>query len=285
MIVAATTLLALTAFAGNSVLCRLALGDGAMDPASFTLIRIAAGAVTLPLLLWIQKTPQHDGTASGSWFGAACLLTYAVAFSYAYVQLESGVGALVLFGSVQITMLLFALRAGEKLGLIKAIGMLCAGAGLTLLLLPGTTDHQKVSATGFSLMVIAGMAWAGYTLLGAQSKSALRDTTFNFVRATALALPLASIFLIAPPTATPSGIALAIASGALTSGVGYAIWYAVLPRISRLQAGVSQLSVPVITALGGIVFIGEQVDTRLVVAMTLTLAGIFITLSRPAAQS
>jgi drug/metabolite transporter (DMT)-like permease len=275
--------LALIAFAGNSVLCRLALSNGSIDPASFTGIRLASGAIVLLLLVWgigLLKA-RHAAAqqsvkkrANLSWMAALMLFAYAVLFSFAYTTLATGVGALILFGSVQISMVCISLVQGNRMKLFEWLGLLIACAGLVYLVLP---ELSEPSIMGFIMMAMAGMAWSMYTIIGQGSQNPLNDTSSNFIRS----LPLAIILLLiyaGQLSATPSAWLLAISSGAITSGLGYAIWYAALRDLTTSQAGVMQLLVPVIAALGGVVFANELLSERLIISSMLTLGGILIVL-------
>jgi len=276
------TLLALTAFAANSVLCRMALGNGAIDAAGFTTIRLVAGA----LVLWFILLGRggRAGGVSGSWSAAAMLFLYAVTFSYAYVTLDTGTGALILFGSVQLTMVLLALVAGTRLHFTEWAGIAIAFSGLVYLLLPGVTAP---SPTGFLLMTVAGIAWGVYTLKGRGSKAPLADTTWNFMRAVPM-LAVLAIVTLQGMHYSARGILLAMLSGAVASGVGYTIWYNALRGLSAARAAVVQLAVPVVAALGGVIFMSEHITHRLLLAALLTLGGILLVVSgryRPARTS
>jgi drug/metabolite transporter (DMT)-like permease len=264
----ALTVLALAAFAANSVLCRLALGDGAIDPASFSGIRLVSGAATL-LMLTAAGT-RRSAAGAGSWTSAAALFVYAVPFSFAYLNLTAGTGALILFGCVQITMMGAALRAGERPGLRQWIGLVLAFSGLAYLVRPGLASPSPAAA---SLMALAGVSWAIYTLRGRQAGSPLADTTGNFVRTLPLVLLLGAVSF---PTwhLELRGVLLAVASGALASGLGYAVWYLALVRLTRTRAAVVQIAVPVLTALAGSMFLAEPIPERLVAAGTMVLGGI-----------
>jgi drug/metabolite transporter (DMT)-like permease len=263
------------AFAGNSVLCRLALADGAIDPASFTIVRLLSGAVTLVGILWLRARNPVSPLDSGSWTSAAVLLAYAVCFSYAYVTLDAGTGALILFGCAQGTMITAALLRGERAGAIETVGWLLAAAGLAALLLPGTTAPTP---QGTVLMAIAGIGWGSYTLFGRRESRPLASTAGNFVRVllpAALLLP----FVLVGVDAEASGILIALVAGSLTTGVGYVIWYAALPALTALQAALVQLSVPAIAAAAGVLFLGEALTLRLVSSAALILGGICLSLS------
>ena len=267
--IALLTVLALVSFAANSVLCRLAMGAGIIDATSFTLMRMLAGIVVLWLLVTASKQDNSVSTA-GSWRGAISLFIYAIAFSFAYLSLDTGTGALILFGSVQLTMLGVTLLSGQRLHLIEWSGLAIAVGGFVYLMLPGASAP---STYGFLLMVAAGIAWAVYTLSGRGSAAPLRDTYSNFVRTAPMLLPLVGIALIDGEYSL-KGIMYAVLSGALASGVGYALWYGALRGLTGLQAGVLQLLVPVIAAFGGVVLASESLTERLVLAALLILGGI-----------
>jgi len=262
------TALALTAFAANSILCRQALGARLMDPASFTGVRLGAGA----LALWVVAgTPQHDAvTSAGSWGSALALFAYAAAFSLAYLDLTAGTGALILFGSVQVTMLLWGLHGGERPHAGEWTGLLLALGGLVVLVRPGLAAPAPGAA---ALMAAAGIAWGVYSLRGRRATAPLRSTAGNFL----LTLPLAGLFLLASVNqlrVSPTGILLAAVSGALASGAGYAVWYAALPGLSATRAALVQLMVPVLAAAAGVVLLGESLPVRLPVAAALVLGGV-----------
>lgn len=271
------TALAMVAFAANSLLCRAALGDGAIDAASFTALRVGSGALFLMLLL---RWPRRH-RPSGSLPMALGLFVYMLGFSFAYRALDAATGALLLFGAVQLTMLGWALARGERFGPRRGAGFLIAFGGLVYLLLPGVSAPDPLGA---GLMVTAGIGWGAYSLLGRGSRNPLADTAGNFF----LALPLALLLLPITPIATGealhasvSGVALAVASGALASGLGYALWYAALARLDAGRAATVQLSVPVLAAAGGVLLLGEPLSPRLLVAGAVTLGGIWLALARP----
>jgi drug/metabolite transporter (DMT)-like permease len=270
------TALALLAFAGNSLLCRLALRGGGIDAASFTGIRLASGALALALLDALRRqrvrVDRGDGDVvrRGDWISALALFVYAAAFSFAYLGVSAATGALLLFGAVQLTMLGRAFAIGERLHARQWLGLLGAGAGLLVLLLPGL---QAPPALNAALMLVAGVAWGVYSLRGRGSRDPLGTTAGNFLRT----LPLAAALLaLCWPGAhfDTRGVLAALASGALASGVGYALWYAALPSLRASSAGILQLSVPVVAALGGIVLLAEPVGWRFALAAALTLGGI-----------
>lgn len=267
--IAVLTLLALVSFAANSVLCRLALGAGTIDATSFTLVRMLAGIV----VLWVLVTGSGQGgriTGVGSWRGAVSLFAYAITFSFAYLSLDTGTGALILFGSVQLSMLVATLLSGQRLHLVESAGLAVAVGGFVYLMLPGASAP---STFGFLLMVTAGISWAVYTLSGRGSSAPLRDTYANFVRTAPMLVPLVVIALMAGEYSF-EGVLYAVLSGGLASGVGYALWYGALRGLTGLQAGVLQLLVPVIAAFGGVVFASEILTERLVFAALLILGGI-----------
>lgn len=265
------TVLALIAFAANSVLCRLALGEETIDASSFTVIRLLSGAIVLLVILQFNGK-KNKSTTKGSWLASIMLFLYAAPFSFAYIILDTGTGALILFGAVQITMILLSLMAGERLHVAEWMGITIAFLGFVYLVLPGV---DTPSVLGFSLMSIAGVAWGIYTLKGKGSVNPLSDTAHNFVRSIPLVLILA---VIGYQTAhiSSEGILLAILSGGIASGIGYTIWYIALGGLSSTQAAVVQLSVPVIAGLGGVIFISEKISLRLTISTLLILGGILM---------
>jgi len=274
--IAFMTVVAMLAFAANSVLARLALADGAIDALGYTGIRLAAGALMLFAILRFKKAKaNHERRAiDGSWRGAAALLGYAITFSVAYLMLGAGTGALILFASVQIGMLARAVALGERPGTLEWLGFGIAVAALVFLMSPGLTAPDPLGAV---LMIASGLFWAGYSLLGRGSRSPLADTAGNFIRCAPVALLLTVIGLaIFSPTIT--GVVYSIASGALASGLGYAIWYGVLPAITRTGAAFVQLTVPVLAAAGGVVFIAEPLTQRLVLSSLGVIGGVAIAL-------
>lgn len=267
------TILALIAFAANSVLCRLALGENTIDASSFTVIRLLSGVLVLFFILKISNNKKSI-SSKGSWFASIMLFIYAVAFSFAYISLETGTGALILFGSVQITMILQSLISGNRLNTTEWLGVSMAFAGFVYLVLPGVSTP---SLMGFILMSIAGIAWGVYTLMGRVSVNSLTDTAYNFLRT----IPFVAILAIVTLNRayySPEGVVLAMLSGAIASGIGYTIWYSALSGLSKIQAAVFQLSVPVIAAIGGIVFVGEVITLRLTVSAMMILGGILLVL-------
>lgn len=268
------TSIALIAFAGNSVLCRLALGEEVIDAASFTSIRLLSGIVVL-LAIFSFMNRGKANAARGSWKGAFFLFAYAITFSYGYMTLETGIGALVLFGSVQISIILINMFKGNKLHSMEWAGTIVAFAGFVYLILPSLATP---SAVGFGLMTMAGVAWGFYTLAGKGSNNPLGDTTYNFLRTLPFVLIL--VFLsFDDASLSTEGIWLAILSGGLASGIGYAIWYQALRSLSAIQAAVVQLLVPVIAAVGGVAFASEEITWRLVIASVVVLGGIMIVIT------
>ena len=264
--VAALTTLALCAFAGNSLLCRLALSHTSIDAASFTTMRIVAGAVTLLLIVVARRQVQRGG----SWLSAAALFAYAAGFSFAYVRLTTGTGALLLFGAVQATMITVGVLRGERLSALQAGGLLLAYAGLTNLVLPGLSAPPFVSA---ALMLAAGVAWGVYSLRGKGAGDPTLVTAGNFVRAVPMAL-VVSVLMASHRSIDASGAAYAVASGAIASGVGYAIWYTALRDLRATTAATVQLSVPVIAAAGGVLLLHEPLSSRLLVSAAAILGGV-----------
>lgn len=264
----ALTVLAMLAFAGNSLLCRAALQHTGMDAATFTSVRLATGAAALAVLVaWRKSGPAWR---AGNWPSAAALCVYAAGFSFAYVSLTAATGALLLFGAVQATMIGHGLYRGERLGALPLAGLVLAFAGIGALLLPGVSAPPLGAA---ALMLLAGVAWGVYSLRGRSGGDATSTTAGNFLRAT----PLALLLSVATPGITAwdgPGLAYAAASGALASGVGYALWYAALPQLRATQAATVQLSVPVLAALGGVALLGEPLTLRLTLASVAILGGI-----------
>ena len=268
------TSLAMLAFAGNSLLCRIALKDTSIDPATFTSVRLISGATALWLIVSLRGASH---ARAGSWASAAALFVYAAAFSFAYVNLPAGTGALLLFGAVQATMILTGLWKGERLNARQGIGLVIAMGGMVALVLPGLSAPPLRSAV---LMASAGVAWGIYSLRGKGAGDPLAATVGNFLLSIpfTLVLSLSMLNAVRPDMA---GIAYAIASGALSSGVGYAIWYAALPGLRATTAATVQLSVPVIAAIGGVLLLGEPITLRLLGASIAVLGGIALVVLRP----
>ena len=263
------TTFALCAFAFNSILCRMALRGGEADAIGFTLVRLIAGAVTLILISYFfgRKTKT---TGRGNFISAFFLFAYAICFSLAYLALNAGTGALVLFGSVQLTMVAFALSRGERPGVLEWLGLIFALGGLVYLVFPGLTAPPLYSSL---LMAAAGVAWGVYTLRGKGSGDPLASTTGNFIWAVPMVIAAAVPFY-SQIHLSKRGIVLAILSGAVASGVGYTVWYAALKHHTSTLAAVLQLSVPVIAAAGGILFLSESATTRLWIASASILGGV-----------
>jgi len=279
------------AFAGNSLLCRAALKHSGIDAASFTFIRIFSGAAALWLIIKVRRRLMVDRTASplvetssdlslvtdhsslrqsGNWLSALALFVYAAAFSFAYNTLSAGIGALLLFGAVQATMILWGLHKGERLRLLQLLGLAVALSGLVVLLFPGLSAPPF---PGSALMLAAGVAWGAYSLRGRREANPASATAGNFLRAVPMALAL-SIVLFPSARLDRAGTAYAMLSGAIASGCGYVIWYTALPGLKAASAATVQLSVPVLAATGGILLLGEPLTLRFVFASVAVLGGI-----------
>lgn len=279
------TSFALVAFAFNSILCRLALSGGEADAAGFTAVRLVSGAVTLIVISYLVsgRVPRYrrphvskgSFLKAGSWPSALFLFAYAICFSFAYLGLTAGTGALILFGAVQLTMILIALIRRERPGLLEWTGLVVAVGGLVYLVFPGLASPPLTSSL---LMATAGASWGFYTMRGKGSDAPLADTTGNFVRTMpmiiAVAIPFFPEFHL-----TRLGLLLAVLSGAIASGIGYTVWYAVLRHHTSTRAAVLQLSVPVIAAAGGILFLAETATSRLGISAALILGGILLTIA------
>jgi drug/metabolite transporter (DMT)-like permease len=271
---AALTLAALVAFAANSILTRMALGADQLDAASFTTLRLCSGALVLALLA--ARHLRHAAAWRGrSLVGPVALFVYAAPFSFAYLRIGAAVGALVLFGVVQLTMISWGLRRGEQPDGRTWAGFILAAGGLAALTVPSVT---RPDLTGVALMAVAGIAWGVYSIVGTGGTDPLTSTARNFILAVPLALLLSGTQL-GKAHGTATGVTLAVISGAVTSGLGYAIWYRALRRLAVTQAGMVQLSVPVIAALGAVVFLGESLSTRLLLSGVAVLGGIALVLS------
>lgn len=260
------------AFAANSLLCRLALRHTAIDPATFTTIRLLTGAV----VLWALARARSDRHGAGNWPSAFALFAYAAGFSLAYVSLSAGTGALLLFGSVQATMIGYGLWRGERLQPIQLLGLLLAAGGIVGLLLPGLAAPPLLGALS---MIVAGIAWGIYSLRGRRGGDPTAVTAGNFIRTVPITLLLSLLMLNRASIDVP-GTLYALASGAIASGVGYAIWYTALPQLRATIAATVQLSVPVIAAIGGVLLLGEQPTLRLTFASIAILSGIALVLLR-----
>lgn len=298
------TITALCAFAANSVLCRLALGENTIDPASFTVVRLISGALALGIIVMLRSNasanstmetaskqpfnqPQKPtGTQTGlarTWLAPIMLFTYAISFSFAYVSLDTATGALILFATVQFSMLGINLLNGTKLRAIEWLGAMVSLSGFALLMLPGATQP---SLFGFILMVISGIAWAIYTLEGKRSFQPVRNTAVNFWRSVpfAVALLIAALLYL-PITLSTQGIILAVASGVVASALGYTIWYSALRHLTVTLAALSQLTVPLIAAIGGLLWVGETLTSNLILSGSLILGGIFLVIIRPGVKT
>jgi drug/metabolite transporter (DMT)-like permease len=265
--VIALTAIAMCAFAGNSLLCRAALKHTGIDAASFTSIRLISGASMLWLLVLAKSGKRPHG---GNWLSALALFAYAAGFSFAYVCLPAGTGALLLFGAVQATMIGRGIWGGERLKPLQLVGLALAFGGLVGLLLPGLSAPPLL---GSILMLVAGVAWGIYSLRGKNAGDPTNVTAGNFLRAVPIATGL-SLLMLNDATIDQAGFWYAVSSGALTSGIGYAIWYTAMPALKPTSAATVQLSVPVIAALGGVIFIGEPMTLRLVLASAAILGGV-----------
>jgi drug/metabolite transporter (DMT)-like permease len=266
------TALAMIAFAANSIFCRMALGEETIDAASFTSIRLLSGAVTLGIVfLYRNRGFRREKINLVSAF---MLFVYAICFSFSYIELSTGAGALILFGTVQLTMILYGLLKGERPDNMAWVGIMAACGGLVYLLMPSVSAPPFFSAL---LMMVAGFAWGVYSLRGKGVSNPVTTTGWNFIATIPLAL-LTSLIFQAGASVSTKGIMLAVLSGALASGIGYAVWYSALPSLTPTRAATVQLSVPVIAALGGVIFMAEPVSVRLVVASVVVLGGVYLTI-------
>lgn len=261
------------AFAANSVLCRLALGQGLIDAASFTAVRVVSGAAVLGLILLLRKDRAQ---AAPDWRSVITLFIYMAFFSFAYLSLAVGTGALVLFGCVQLTMFVVALKSGENFPAISWAGLALAMAGLIYLVSPGLTAPNPLGA---GLMAIAGIAWGLYSLIGRSATDPVQATAYNFIYSVPLVI-VTSLIFIADFQVSMRGVSLAAASGAIASGIGYVIWYAALRGLRATSAATVQLSAPVIAAIGGVILLSEDVTPRLLLASAATLGGIALVLGQ-----
>lgn len=261
------------AFAANSVLNKLGVTLGEMEPLGFAMVRLWSGALVLLLLISLRKGEASD---RGSLIGTASLLVYMLGFSLAYVTLETGVGALILFGVVQITMFAVAAFTGERIPMLRYLGCGVAFSGLVALLWPA--GGVVPDLWGALLMAAAGVGWAVYTLVGRGAQAPLVRTERNF-RYAALAMVLIAV-LVGVPMGTPLGYAVAVLSGGVSSALGYALWYKVLPQLPTTTAAVAQLTVPVIALIGGMIFLGEALTLRFAIASLLVLGGVGLALKK-----
>ena len=262
------------AFATNSILCRMALGHESIDAASFTLIRLTSGALMLWFIILIKK--KSVAIKHGDWFSASMLFLYAIMFSFAYITLSTGTGALILFGAVQLTMIGAGIRSGERLTVNAWVGIVLAMLGFIYLVSPGLSAPSPLGAV---LMTVAGIAWGLYSLRGRKSTEATATTMGNFMRAVPLAL-LISLLSIMSFDLSMAGAMLAVLSGAIASGLGYVLWYAALPGLTATHGATVQLSVPILAALGGFLFLSESLTLRLVYSSIAILLGIGMVLRK-----
>ncbi len=263
---------AMFAFAANSILCRLALSEGSIDAGSFTLIRIVSGAITLALLLLLNRsgTKANFPGFKFSLMAGSTLFAYAILFSFAYIQLAAGTGALLLFGAVQLSLLVMHWWQGERFMRLEIIGIGCSVAGFVWLMLPSATRPDLFSAV---LMMLSGVSWALFTALGKKVASPSSGITWGFISASAIGL-FVTPWLVNDIALTTKGVLLAIASGTVASALGYILWYRVLKNLSLLQASISQLSVPVITLVIGSALLGESLSMHSVLTSSVILGGI-----------
>ena len=276
------TIFVMVAFAANSVIGRAALkvsGEPIVDPATYTTVRVLFGAIALALVNWFRKrsTPVEEPSRRGlrTWFAPLMLTLYAVAFSFAYVGLDTASGTLILFAFVQLTMVGSAIAKGERPRVAEFIGLAVASGGLIYLLAPSLSEFHVVSESIF--MMLAGIGWGAYSVLGKGSTDPIGDTSRNFLRSTPLVL-LVSVVAFSQMQITPRGFWLAAASGGLTSGLGYVLWYVILPHLRSTQAAAVQLSVPIVAAVGGVLFAGDALSTRTMIAGAIILGGIALTI-------
>jgi drug/metabolite transporter (DMT)-like permease len=276
--IVALTALAMLAFAANSLLCRLALANGHIDPASFNAIRLVSGAAVLCLIVTL-RSKQPAGV--GNWLSALALFVYAAGFSFAYIGLTASTGALLLFGAVQVTMIAVGLHRGERFRVAQTVGFLGAIVGLVLLLLPGLSAPPLSSSL---MMLVAGLAWGIYSLRAKGAGDPTRVTAGNFLRAAPIAA-VTYLLMVEQAHLDRTGVLCALASGALASGVGYAIWYAALRHLQATTAAALQLSVPIIASLGGMIFLSERFSSTLFIASVLTLGGMALVIFGRSARS
>ena len=266
------TTLTLLAFAANSLLCRAALRSSLVDPASFTAIRLASGAAVLGLLLLLRRSVTAETGSGGSWGSALALAAYAIFFSLAFVRIGAGVGALILFGAVQVSMIGWSMVGSEYPTVAESLGLLLALVGLAWLTLPHAVAPDPVGA---ALMGVAGIAWGSYSLQGRKVTAPIRATAANFIMAVPLAL-IPVLLSLHSLRLTGDGLMLAVVSGAITSGLGYVLWYRVLPSLGGTRAAIVQLLVPVIAVLGSIIFLGEALTAHLTLSGSVILAGVVV---------
>ena len=271
----------MVAFAGNSILNRLALEAGDMGAGNFALFRVLSGAVMLSILVLMNGQGGVQRPSCRAVGSAGALTVYLLGFSYAYVQIEAGLGALILFGVVQLTMFAGALLLGERVGWLRWLGMALALSGLIYLLLPGQVQVPPMNGVG--LMILAAVGWGIYSLLGRGATAPLPEAAMGFVFSIPLVI-LTWLLFARGEVISGQGVLLAFASGALTSGLGYALWYAILPRLEASVAAIAQLTVPLIAMAGGALFLNEAVTGRFLVSAALILAGILVALKKPGSR-
>ncbi len=270
------TCLSLVAFAANSILCRFALGGKLIDAASFTSIRICSGALFLCIIYMYKRHRTNRFYYKTQWMMPVMLTSYALCFSYAYTSLSTGTGALILFGAVQATMIIFGWVSGERMNVIQFTGFFMAIAGLVYLVFPGISSPSPLGA---ALMTIAGIAWGVYSLLGRQAKDPVITTSLNFIYSIPLVL-ISGLLMATPELTTSKGVFAAVLSGALASGAGYVIWYAALKDLNATRAAIIQLTVPVLASIGGIVLLSENFSARLFISSITILSGVGLALHK-----
>lgn len=270
MLVVILTAFTLVAFAANSLLCRMALGGELIDPVSFTTLRLVSGAIILVPISRLAAESPTTAQKKGAWGSGMALFVYAIAFSLAYISLDTGMGALILFGAVQATMIGAGLKSGERPHPLQWLGLITALGGLVYLVFPGITAPNPLGAL---LMLISGIAWGVYSVRGKGVAAPVLSTTANFVRAAPLAV-IASLGAFTLFHIEQTGIVLAVLSGTITSGLGYVLWYKAIRGLTTTRAAIVQLLVPVLAAFGGVVFLAERVSARLAIASALILGGV-----------
>lgn len=268
------TTITMIAFGANSIFGRVALEGDAIDPSSYSFIRLLSGAIMLAILVGASSVVSKKNFSHGNIISALCLFAYAAAFSFSYVNIETGVGALILFACVQAVMIGWALFEGDRPSLFEWLGIVIAFGAFIWLVSPGLEAPDPIAAT---LMAISGIAWGTYSLRGKSSSDPLKATAGNFL----LSVPMGLVLLfitISSSQITLYGVILAIASGAITSGMGYALWYKVLPQLTSTRASIVQLTVPVVAGIGGLIFLSEPLTFRFVLASALILGGVAISI-------
>lgn len=272
------TVVSMVAFASNSILARVALKQTEIDATSFAAIRLISGAAVLLVAAHLARQPK---AGRGSWGSATALFVYAAGFSFAYVSLPTATGALLLFGVVQVTMIVYGFWVGERLRPVQMVGLLLAFGGLLLFFLPGLSTRPPLISS--LLMTVAGVCWGIYSLRGKGVTDPIGTSAGNFARSAVLAAAL-GVVMLRSLSLDGIGVVYAVTSGALTSGMGYVIWYTVMPALKATNAAIVQLSVPVIAAAGGVVFLGESVTVRLVLASIAIIGGIALVVTQKQAR-